>query len=202
MSKFYNKGELILSIKVQYGVGLGTQAIGPAWHVKYQSIIHDQKGIFYSTATPLQLIKEACSIYFGTYEGKRDCVIQYLGYYQKTPIPISIIHSLYAFPTTSPREHKCVWIFLHHIAYFDEHPNDPSKTVIFFNNGTHLVVDTPPSIIYKQIGRTLACLGRFSPHRQFTLSLNERPSKSHFYYKNGPTDSPSLLYIADSKSKY
>ena len=124
-----------------YKIGQTTMAILPVSHVEFRSKILDVCGEFYSKKTPIQLVKEACSNDGCSYEGKRDSIISSFGFTQKTPIPVRPGELLYAFPTTSPEQFECMWIFVHQVHSIAANPTDKNSTMIFFHNHVHMNIN-------------------------------------------------------------
>ena len=75
----------------------------------FRSKITKMDGIFYSDKTPFELINLACMRYASTLEGRIQAVTQVL-HFRKPPFFI-IPYDLGVFPTTSPKNPNCVWIF-------------------------------------------------------------------------------------------
>lgn len=121
---------------------------------------------------PLQLIKEACLKHdWTTYEGRRQAVIHHTKYKRKVPIPIHMEKQIVAFPTHSPKDFNCIWIFSNNLLSINNH-SEKDKTVITFRNGRILLVNVSPHIIQKQHERALTCLTyqQFSKHKKIPLS--------------------------------
>ena len=86
-----------------------TVAIEPFFTNGHRSKITKMDGIFYSEKTPIELLNLACMRYASTLEGRIQAVSQVL-HFRKPPFFI-IPYDLGVFPTTSPKNPDCVWIF-------------------------------------------------------------------------------------------
>lgn len=97
-----------------------TQAIIPARHLDYQSIVYEQDQEIFVKQRPLSIVKDGCIIGGSTYEGRVIAMQHLLHIRQKLPVPISPHRQIYAFPTESPRNFDCHWIFPSHIKTIKE----------------------------------------------------------------------------------
>lgn len=113
----------------------------------------------------MQLIEEACLIYGSTYEGRRKSAMYRTHLKRKVPIPVSISRDIYTFPTHSPNDHDCVWIFLRHVQFVQgiaSENSDDEKSLILFDDQLKLSLDVSSYIIEKQLERTELCKYIFS----------------------------------------
>ncbi|MCM3742114.1 competence protein ComK [Oceanobacillus luteolus] len=143
-----------------YHINQQTVALLPAYTLEYDTIVLEQDQKIHVKKPALHLIKEACLTYGSSYEGRRESVMHQTGVKRKVPIPISIYWNLYAFPTHSPTDYNCAWLFHRHI--YSIHPSSDSKTTILFNNNECITVDVSPFTIQNQIKRTELCQLTFS----------------------------------------
>lgn len=106
--------------------------------------------------TPLELIKLAAIRGGADYDGRRTSMTFLTGIHKKIPIPINPQKNIYAFPTTSPSQAHCCWIFFHHV---DE--IKPSKgtyrSIVQFKNGNEIKMNETLHILEKQMYRTWLC---------------------------------------------
>ncbi|OIJ21712.1 competence protein [Anaerobacillus alkalidiazotrophicus] len=154
-----------------YEITKNTMALLPIAHTDYHSIAIEPTCQFYIRKTPLQLIKSACLEGGSTYEGRRAAVIHQTGAKHKVPIPINPLEQIYAFPSHSPSQFECSWIFHHHIRSLTPQvtPKKMNETVITFKNNQQLKLPVSYYTMEKQLQRTSYCMIRFS-HRLFELS--------------------------------
>jgi competence protein ComK len=86
-----------------------------------------------------EIIENSCLYYGSSYEGRKDAVKYRTDFRRKLPIPISISRNIYAFPTHSPDDYKCAWIFHRFIKCIipDNSPSnrEPKTTIMFDNSG-------------------------------------------------------------------
>lgn len=108
-----------------------TLAILPVRHMDYSSIVYEQARTYYVRQTPMHIIKASCETYYSTYDGRRKAIISQTGFKYKTPMIIREQGPLLAFPTISPSEFDCAWIFSHHIKSIQ--PDDLNCKIIFHN---------------------------------------------------------------------
>jgi competence protein ComK len=94
-------------------------------------------------------------------------------------MPINPLENIYAFPTHSPKQHECMWIFYHHIKSIKPDPQNTYQSIITFNNYKELLLNISIHTLERQIHRTSYCILRFSHHSfsncssLFYSSLNE-----------------------------
>lgn len=145
-----------------YEVNTKTMALLAVDHWQYSTIVREVDEEFYVKQTPLQLIKEACLAGGSTYEGRRAAVVAQTRNRHKVPIPIHVDQQIYAFPTHSPKQPNCHWLFYQHIASLKMNPNQTSQSIITFRNSNQLKLNVSHYIIEKQMHRTAYCINRFS----------------------------------------
>lgn len=138
-----------------------TMALANSYQVEYETNVYDCAGQHASRKTPLQLIKQACLEGGATYEGRRQAVIYQTRIKHKVPIPIDPLLKMYAFPTHSPNDFRCTWLFYHQIHSIK--PHRPNETAVRFHNNTQIIIPTSHYIVEKQMQRTALCIVRFSP---------------------------------------
>lgn len=143
-------------ILTTYKVNEKTNALKPAFQLDYQTIVLEGKREFYVKKTPLELIKLAAIRGGADYDGRRTSMSYLTGIHKKIPIPINPQKNIYAFPTTSPSQAHCCWIFFHHV---DE--IKPSKgtyrSIVQFKNGSEIKMNETLHILEKQMYRTWLC---------------------------------------------
>lgn len=164
-----------------YVVNAKTMALLAVDHWEYSTIVQEVDEEFYVKQTPLQLIKEACLTGGATYEGRRAAVVAQTRNRHKVPIPIHIEEQIYAFPTTSPKQPNCHWLFYQHIASSKINSNQASQSIITFRNTNQLKLDISHYIIEKQMHRTAYCISRFTyfNHRFVTTYKLLHPLLNH-----------------------
>jgi competence protein ComK len=135
----------------------------PFAHVDYQCIVYEQDRILYVNKSPLELIETTCLLNFGTYVGSRIAVMFQTGFKRK--VPISIFRDLFIFPTHSPSQFQCGWVFYHHVREIRPYSNPRNSTiqsVIIFKDGQQLELSTSYYVLEKQMQRTAVCILKFS----------------------------------------
>ncbi len=143
-------------ILTTYNVNEETNALTPAFQLDYQTIVLEGKRELFVKQTPLELIKLAAKRGGAEYNGRRTSMTYLTGIHKKIPIPINPQKNIYAFPTTSPKQANCSWIFFHHV---DE--IKPTKgiyrSIIQFKNGREIKMNESLHILEKQMYRTWLC---------------------------------------------
>ena len=142
-----------------YTITNQTLAIIPVNKRDYHSIVFEQERVIHTKEKPFQLIQAACLEHWSTYEGRRRAVVHQTGFQQKVPIPISINKKIFAFPTYSPHDHACCWIFSSHVRDIAAISiENRMLSEITFHTGKRLSIDVSPYILKKQFQRTLQCM--------------------------------------------
>ncbi|MRG87643.1 competence protein ComK [Salinibacillus xinjiangensis] len=154
-----------------YFINESTLALLPATHHEYDTIVLVQDQKLYVRKTPLQLIKKACLEAGSSFNGRREAVIYQTSFFNKVPIPILPSRDIYAFPTHSPSDFQCQWIFYNHVQSIktNRSPSKPSvKSIIIFKNEHQLSMRESYYLLEKQMQRTAICILQ---HRSFLDSL-------------------------------
>ncbi|MCT8140513.1 competence protein ComK [Anaerobacillus sp. CMMVII] len=147
-------------ILANYSVNKDTLALLSVAHPDYHTIAIETDRKLYIRKTPFQIIKAACLKGGSTYEGRRAAVTYLTGAKHKVPIPINPTEHIYAFPTYSPTQFECSWIFHDHVHSIS--PYQKNHTVITFKNELQLKLPVSYYTIEKQMYRTAQCIIRFT----------------------------------------
>lgn len=149
-----------------YEVNKNTMALLSIPHPDFDSIALEPSFELSIRKPPLPLIKQACLEGGSSYEGRRAAVVYQTGVKHKVPIPINPLERIYAFPTHSPKEFECAWIFPNHVRQVTPYllPNQPNQTKVVFQNLTHIILPVSYYTIEKQIQRSSYTMIRFSHH--------------------------------------
>lgn len=149
-----------------YEVNKNTMALLSVAHPDFDSIALEPRFELSIRKPPLPLIKHACLEGGSSYEGRRAAVIYQTGVKHKVPIPINPLEQICAFPTHSPKEFECAWIFPNHVRQVTPYilHNQPHQTKIIFQNLTHIILPVSYYTIEKQIQRSSYTMIRFSHH--------------------------------------
>ncbi len=142
-----------MNMLTTYDINPNTAALLPVKHLDYCTLIIETNGSYYINQPSLTLIKEACLKGYSTYEGRREAVRHYTGFHQKVPIPINPYQNIYAFPTQSPHQFECCWLFPTHIQSIKPTSNSKGSIVTFKNKKT-ITLSQSASTLRKQMQRT------------------------------------------------
>lgn len=115
------------------------------------SIIIETDRIIYCVLTPNQIIKRSCILLGISYEMRRESIRRILKKSQMLPVIMDSYEKIIVFPTSSPRNEKCEWLFFNHI--IDNHPNKYNKkyTIVTFSNGISQKILAASSVIDRQL---------------------------------------------------
>ncbi|WP_047982620.1 competence protein ComK [Ornithinibacillus contaminans] len=149
------------NILPQYQIHEKTMALIPAKHIDYATIAIEQDQKLFINQNPKQIMKQNCLDHLASFEGRRDAVTHQIGYKRKVPIAINPSRNLFTFPTHSPDNHNCHWIFYHHILKISASTKSPNHSIITFTSGEQLQVRISFYVLEKQIHRTAMCVFRF-----------------------------------------
>ncbi|RXJ02242.1 competence protein [Anaerobacillus alkaliphilus] len=153
---------MTVEILLDYTINQNTIAIITVAHIDYQTKVIEKNAIFYVKKPALELIKNACLIGGSSYEGRKIAVSYHMRVKHKVPIPINPILHIFAFPTHSPTQYHCSWIFPSHVKAIEKHPTKPNHTVIIFKNSYKLEIPVSYYQIEKQLLRSAGCIIQFS----------------------------------------
>ncbi|SFL34142.1 competence protein ComK [Gracilibacillus orientalis] len=141
-----------------YRITRKTLAIISNKDIFHQSKIVEMEKEIHHSSPPLQIIKENCMHYGAAYDGRKKSVQHHLDFHQKTPIPIVASKAIYTFPTESPQNDNCCWLFFHGVKdIFTETKNNITNTVVLLINGKLLTLDISIYTIKEQYDRTGMC---------------------------------------------
>lgn len=136
----------MLSICDSYLIDERALAIEPVFDGVYQSKITTMDGVFYSKECTTYLLGKACKYYASTMEGRVDATRDIMKYYHR--IQFIIIPLLVGvFPTTSPENMNCVWIFNHR---FEVDALGKRKSRVRFLSGQSIIAPVSKHTLEKQ----------------------------------------------------
>ncbi|MRH43333.1 competence protein [Aquibacillus halophilus] len=152
-------------IFTSYHVNYRTMAIIPATHFDYQTIVLESGKKLFIKQTPLEIIKVACLDGGASYDGRRAAVMYQTSCHRKVPIPINPSKNIFTFPTHSPSQLQCKWIFYNHVKIIKPYYSSKSlipQSIITFKDGQQIIVDESYYILEKQMQRTAICILQFA----------------------------------------
>ncbi|MDQ0243721.1 competence protein ComK [Bacillus fengqiuensis] len=148
-------------------ISLKTMAVTYYPGIKHQTMILDVDGSFLTSKSPERLFEEACLKHGSTYEGRRQAVIHVRQYWKRTPFAIAPLFGMYVFPSASPRDLDCVWLFAHHVLDILPDAMNKQHSIVKFRNDKELPVKATATFLDNQYERTGACFLRFGPLELF-----------------------------------
>jgi len=116
--------------KQEYRISLTTMALKRAFHLKYQTIIYDVNGTFYSELSMKTLLEESCLRGGSKMQGRLEAAKHALAIRNKIPLIIDPLNYLYAFPTHSSTNDQNIWVFPLHIDGQQSHSQTKKLTKI------------------------------------------------------------------------
>ncbi|WP_018930667.1 competence protein ComK [Gracilibacillus lacisalsi] len=141
-----------------YRITRKTLAIVPNKDIFNQSKIIEREKEIYHSSSPFQIIKENCMHYGAAYDGRKKSVQHHLDFHQKTPIPVAPSKGIYTFPTETPQNYNCCWLFFHGVKrILTNKENNPPNTIVLFINEKWLTLDTSTYTLKTQYDRTGMC---------------------------------------------
>ncbi|SES79746.1 competence protein ComK [Salinibacillus kushneri] len=159
-----------------YRITPSTITLLPARHFDYDTTVLEEGRELYVRKSPLQLIKRACLEAGSSYDGRRQYIMYQTSFRHKVPIPIYPDQQIYTFPTHSPNDFNCQWIFYPHIDSLISNRTASKKihpSIIRFRNGDELPLKESFYLLERQIQRTAICMLRYQSAIQ-----NQFPSKN------------------------
>ena len=151
-----------------YLVNSRTMALLSVAHMDYSTIVLEEDRQLFVRQTPTQIVKASCLEGGSTYDGRRSAVTYHTGSKQKVPIPISPHEDIFAFPTHSPTDFRCNWLFFKHVKYISTFipPGETTRqSSITFHNGQTITLNESHYVLEKQMQRTAMCILCFAPKR-------------------------------------
>lgn len=154
-----------------YLIDVRTLAVKSFYTDGYQSEIITTHGCYYSKLTPQNLLNKACLQYFSTMQGRISAAATLLNFDKKPPFLIAP-NEVGVFPTASPRNANCVWIFNHRFIIKEV---EKGKTIVTFMDGTAITVAASKHTIIKQHGRlhTLLSISQLMDRERMLYVVNE-----------------------------
>lgn len=113
---------------------------------EYRSKIYSKYQTYYSKLTPKELLEKACLNHMSSMDGRMKAAKGLLNITMKPPF-IIIPNECGVFPTESPDNLDCVYIFNH---LFTLEEVTKGETIITFMNGTKVQVKASKNTIIKQ----------------------------------------------------
>ncbi|WP_203245840.1 competence protein ComK [Sporosarcina beigongshangi] len=115
----------------------------------FKSKISTTHGIYYSKLSPPQLLDKACLHYFSTMKGRMQAASILLNFVQKPPFIIAP-NELGVYPTASPENADCVWLFNHRFTIAEV---SKGRSIVTFMEGTSIHVKASRHTIVNQYQR-------------------------------------------------
>lgn len=133
------------------------------YETERRSRITTKDGVRYSRDSPLVLIDKACMLFASTYEGRVKATRHNLKQHKKTTLLISE-DGLAAYPTKSPSQLDCVWIFNHQ--YRLEELSPTRTRIIYDQFGVFTEVNVSVHTLSKQRTRLYEMIYYYSAIRE------------------------------------
>lgn len=154
-----------------YLIDVRTLAVKSFYTDGYKSKIITTHGIYYSKLTPQNLLDKACLHYFSTMKGRINAAVALLNFDKKSPFLIAP-NEVGVFPTASPKNANCVWIFNHR---FTVKEVEKGKSIVTFMDGTAITVAASRHTVSKQHERlhTLLSISRFMEREKMLYIVDD-----------------------------
>jgi competence protein ComK len=137
-----------------YVISPKTMALLSERHIDYCTKVVETNQTYYINTPILSLVEQACLEGYSTYEGRRAAVKHFTGYHQKIPIPIIPSQNIFAFPTISPLQFDCCWLFPNHIQSIHPSPKNKSHSIVKMKNNQTLYIKQSYNTLRKQMHRS------------------------------------------------
>ncbi len=132
-----------------YEISSKTMAIIPITNRVSHIIEEDNE--FFINQNSFDIVDKSCKYFGSSYEGRHIGTISMLGISYKTPILVEETQNIITFPTLTPRDEKCCWIFLNKI---EKYMKNDKLSKIKFKNGYELNLDISYGSLENQILRS------------------------------------------------
>lgn len=133
-----------------YEINKNTLAIIPINENK--SKVYEKNSNFYVFQNSMQIIKNSCSFFGSSFDGRVEGTKSMIKICSKVPIIIEEFNEIIFFPTASPRLETCCWINYNHV---DKYIDLEKNTLIFFKDGSSLELPISVNVIDNQMTRAL-----------------------------------------------
>jgi len=163
-------------LKKEYRISLTTMALQRAFHMKYQTIIYDVNGTFYSEQPMKTLLEESCLRGGSKMQGRLEAAKHALAIRNKIPLIIDPLNYLYAFPTHSSTHDQNIWVFPLHIDGQQSQSENKKQTKIVFRNQTFMYANCSYRTFQAQRKRTSLLFYDYS----FTPKIHLKPLSDPF----------------------
>lgn len=131
-----------------------TLVVQPIFENALKTHIITTHGSYTSSFSQLELLNLACMRYFSTYEGRIQASRYQTSFHRKTPLLVAE-NGIFAFPTMSPLNAECMWIFNHS---FKSKKHTDKSTILQYDNGVEIVVNASVHTIEKQRQRMIVMI--------------------------------------------
>ena len=139
----------------EYEINEATQAIIPIDNDK--SMVYENDTEYVVNMPSNKIINYNCSFYGSSYIGRCEGTKSLAGIKTKLPIIIEESRNIIFFPTGSTRSKQTEWFSLNNIKSIKQYPKD---TVIVFNNGHRLHINTSYYSMNNQLCRAKLLQGK------------------------------------------
>ncbi|MBR1718128.1 MAG: competence protein ComK [Bacilli bacterium] len=133
----------------KYEINSKTMAIIPI--TSKVSHIIEEDNEFFINQNSFDIVDKSCKYFGSSYEGRHIGTISMLGISYKTPILVEETQNIITFPTLTPRDEKCCWIFLNKI---EKYMKNDKLSMIQFKNGYTINLDISYGSLENQILRS------------------------------------------------
>lgn len=128
-------------------------------------VLDSKRNTLFVKETAEQMIERACKEQLSDMRSRREAVKARLPYSQKLPIVIDILRGIYAFPTESPDNMTCHWLFLNHIYKIvplsTRTKEGKKRSKVIFKNSEELIINISYYSLSKQLKRAYHCKAVF-----------------------------------------
>lgn len=136
----------MLSICDSYLIDERALALEPVFDRVYQTKITTKDGVFYSIESAKYLLEKACYYNASTMQGRVAATREIMKFYHRIPFVI-IPLSVGVFPTSSPLDMNCAWIFNHR---FVVEALGKNKSLVTFLSGDSITVPVSKYMLENQ----------------------------------------------------
>ncbi|QQZ07684.1 competence protein ComK [Heyndrickxia vini] len=135
------------------------------------SIVIEIERVFLVNMRPIEIINFSLLNHASSYRGATDGAKYLLGNTTMTPIMISEKQSIYCFPTMSPLNNNCVWLFL---GQYKNHKYVNKKRVeVLFKNDHSIVLDVSQKSFEKKLQKAYRLKDRIDKQGQEEVDIDE-----------------------------
>ncbi|PYZ94910.1 competence protein [Salipaludibacillus keqinensis] len=146
------------AVQDDYRITKDTMALLPSYQDGSRTLVYETTKRIYVNQTSKEIVNNGCLEGFSSYDGRRMAAIYQTGKNYNVPIAINPYKNIFAFPTNSPSNYDCIWLFYHHIQDISSAKNNPKHSIVTMSDNAHILVPVSSFTLKKKMYLTSHCV--------------------------------------------